>query len=73
MNFSPQAYFDIMNIIDGKKIASELRTELKKHDIDLIKLVAPTTSNKRISEITKIAQNKYVVSSLKDNSLYFFN
>ena len=30
MNFSPQAYFDIMNIIDGKKIASELRAELKK-------------------------------------------
>ena len=25
-----------------------------------------------ISEITKIAQNKYVVSSLRENSLYFF-
>ena len=33
----------------------ELRTELKKHDIDLIKLIAPTTSDKRISEIAKIS------------------
>ena len=33
----------------------ELRTELKKNDIDLIKLVAPTTSDKRISEIAKIS------------------
>ena len=33
----------------------ELRTELKKYDIDLIKLIAPTTSDKRISEIAKIS------------------
>jgi len=33
----------------------ELRTELKKYDIDLIKLIAPTTSDKRISEIGKIS------------------
>lgn len=33
----------------------ELRTELKKYDVDLIKLVAPTTSDKRISEIAKIS------------------
>ena len=32
----PQTYFDIMNIIDGKKIASELRNELKK-EISVLK------------------------------------
>ena len=42
----------------GVKNTSEMKkidNELKKYDIDLIKLIAPTTNDKRISEIAKIS------------------
>jgi len=58
---------------EGNKKKYEKYPLYKSHSkygfIEPLKAFVPSIG---ISEIVKIAQNKYVVSSLKDKSLYFF-